>query len=364
MNMSNIRKMNIQLSKLGFGAMRLPKTDGVIDQDQVNEMVKYAYENGVNYFDTAYVYDGGKSEIALGKALKQLKRDDFYIADKMPLWLVKNESDLDMIFNKTLERLQIDYIDFYLLHSLDSETYPLIEKFNVIDWAKNKLSEGKIKHLGFSIHDDYDFLLKMLSIYDFEFVQIQLNYLDINDNPGLKGYEELEKREIPTIIMEPLKGGLLADLGDDIAKPFRELGGSNVSYSFRWLAEKKAIKTILSGMSSLEQLKQNIDEFNNLKPLTTDENNAIITVKHNIEEKQKVKCTGCRYCMPCPFGVTIPDLFKAWNTKSMKPKNWVSGSNIDYDTAQKCRECKMCVRLCPQHIDIPNKLKEMIAEKQ
>ncbi|QSX05514.1 aldo/keto reductase [Sedimentibacter sp. zth1] len=364
MKISQLDKMGVTLSKLGFGCMRFPNIDNVIVQDEVDKMIKYAHDNGINYFDTAYVYGGGNSEIALGKALKQLNREDFYVTDKMPLWVAKNEEDLDIIFDKALERLQLDYIDFYLLHALDNSVYEKIINYNVIDWAKKKIAEGKIKHLGFSMHDDYDFLVKVLDLYDFEFVQIQLNYLDIIDRPGLKGYEELEKRNIPVIIMEPLKGGLLSDLNDNIAAPFRELGGSNVSYAFRWLAEKKGIATILSGMSSMAQLKQNIEVFKNLSPLTEEENEAILKVEKNVIKLQKVKCTGCGYCMPCPFGVTIPELFKAWNTKSMNQStNWISGTDINYEIAEKCRNCKKCVRLCPQHINIPQMLRQLVSEK-
>lgn len=364
MIMSNPKKIGQSISKLGFGCMRFPKTEnGEINQQQVNKMIKYAHDNGINYFDTAYVYGGGASEKALGTALKQIERHDFYVTDKMPLWLVKNNSDLDKIFDETLENLQVDYIDFYLIHALDKDIYPKIIKHNVIEWAKEKIEQGKIKHLGFSIHDDCDLMRKILGLYDFEFVQIQLNYIDINDKPGIKGYEELVKRNIPIIIMEPLKGGLLSDLTDNIAKPFRELGDENVNYAFRWLAEKEGISTILSGMSTFEQLEQNIEIFEELQPLSEEEHDAIKQVTSNIEKYQKVKCTGCGYCMPCPFGVTIPQLFKAWNTKAMQPKNWVSGSNIDYDVAEKCRECKMCVRLCPQHINIPKMLKQLVSER-
>ena len=364
MKMSKLDKLNISLSKLGFGAMRLPEKDGIIDQDHVNRMVKYAFDNGINYYDTAYVYDDGGSEIALGKALKQLKREDFFLADKLPFWKADSKESLDTIFNTTLERLQTDYIDFYLMHSLDRDSFEKMIEFDGVNWAIKKKKEGKIKHLGFSIHDDYDFLLEVLKQYDWDFAQIQFNYLDLDDNPGEKGYNELVKLNIPIIIMEPLKGGLLSDIPDNIAAPFRELGGSNVSYAFRWLAEKEGIVTILSGMSNMNQLEENIKVFEDIQPLNQEEHKAILKVEENIKALQKVKCTSCRYCMPCPFGVEIPDIFKAWNTKAMhNSSNWISGTFINYKSAAKCVSCGKCLSLCPQHIQIPDMLQKVISEK-
>ncbi len=365
MKMSKLDKLNLSLSKLGFGAMRLPQKNGEIDQEQVNNMVKYAFNNGINYFDTAFVYNDGGSEIALGVALKQLKREDFFLADKLPFWQADSKEYLDNTFNTTLNRLQTDYIDFYLMHALDREVFENMMKYDAISWAIQKKKEGKIKYLGFSIHDDYDFLLEVLKQYDWDFAQIQFNYLDLEDNPGEKGYLELSKRNIPIVIMEPLKGGLLSDIPDNIAAPFRELGGSNVSYAFRWLAEKEGIVTILSGMSNMQQLEENIKVFEDIKPLSEDEHEAILKVEENIKTLQKVKCTGCRYCMPCPFGVEIPDIFKAWNTKAMhnSSSNWISGTFIDYKSAGKCVECGKCMTHCPQHIQIPEMLQKVLSEK-
>jgi predicted aldo/keto reductase-like oxidoreductase len=365
MKMSKVNKLNVSLSKLGFGAMRLPHKNEEIDQEQVNEMVKYAVDNGVNYFDTAYIYNNGGSETALGIALKQVKREDVFIADKLPMRKIVSKEGLDDLFNTSLERLQTDYIDFYLMHALEGELLDTIIKYDVISWALQKKKEGKIKYLGFSIHDDYEFLLKVLNLNDWDFAQIQFNYLDLDDNPGEKGYLELSKRNIPIVIMEPLKGGLLSDIPDSVAKPFRDIGGSNVSYSFRWLAEKEGIVTILSGMSNMAQLKENVEIFKYIQPLNTEEHKAILEVEQNLRALQKVKCTGCRYCMPCPFGVEIPDIFKGWNTKSIHSgSNWISGSHIDYESAAKCVECGQCMTHCPQHIQIPDMLKSVISEKE
>ncbi len=357
-------KKEIKLSKLGLGTMRFPRKNDEIDQEQVNEMVKYAFDNGVNYFDTAYVYTG--SEVSLGKAIKQLNREDFYIADKMPYWGIDSEEYLEKTFNESLDRLQTDYIDFYLMHSLSKSVIGKMKEFKGIEYAQKLKAEGKIKYLGFSIHDDYETLLEILDLADWDFVQIQYNYLDLMDAPGQKGYDELVKRNIPIIIMEPLKGGILSDLPDKLAAPYKELGGSNVSYAFRWLAEQKNIEVILSGMSNLEQLKENIEIFSNLSPLNKEEHKAIEEVKENILKYQKVPCTGCAYCMPCPVGVKIPSVFKAWNTKAMQEfsDGWVSGGVIDYDSAASCVDCKVCMEHCPQRIDIPKKLLELVSEKQ
>lgn len=364
MKLSHVPSLDATLSKLGFGAMRLPEKDGAIDQEQVNRMVKHAFDHGVNYFDTAYVYGDGASELALGTALQQLDRSKFYLADKMPFWSI-GENHLDACFQTSLDRLQTDYIDFYLLHCMGRDTYGAAKQLDAIKWAVQKKKEGKIRHLGFSIHDDYEFLLEILGDYDWDFAQIQFNYLDLQDKPGLAGYEELTRRNIPIVIMEPLKGGALADIPDHIAAPFRALGGSNVSYAFRWLAEKPGIVTILSGMSTLAQVEDNVRVFADIAPLSEAEHAAINQVEQNIKSTQKVPCTGCRYCMPCPMGVMIPDQFKAWNTQAMQPKsgNWISGAAVDAENAALCVSCGACMTHCPQHINIPEKLRELAAGK-
>ncbi len=356
-------KEELSLSKLGFGAMRFPQKDDVIDQAQVNELIKYAFDNGVNYFDTAYVYGG--SEVALGKAIKQLKREDIFIADKMPFWGIDSEEFLERTFNESLERLQTDYIDFYLMHYMCKSNLTKLRKYSAIEFAKKMQKEGKIKYIGFSLHDDYETLVECLDLYDWDFVQMQYNYLDLDDAPGQKGYDELVRRNLPIMIMEPLKGGILSDLPDTVTAPYRALGGSNVSYAFRWLAEQKNIEVILSGMSSMAQLKENIEIFNTVSPLTEIEHNAIKEVMENVVKYQKVPCTGCKYCMPCPLDVQIPSIFKAWNMKAMPVQHtgWVSGVAVDYNSAEACIDCKACTEKCPQRIDIPAKLSQLLAER-
>ncbi len=358
----NIQGKELELSKLGFGAMRLPKKNGVIIQSEVDKLVKYAFENGINYFDTAYVYAG--SEVALGKAIKQLKREEFYIADKMPFFGMDSAEYPEQAFNETLRRLQTDYVDFYLMHYMCEPHVEKLKKYKVIDYAKRLKAEGKIKYLGFSIHASYELLCELLDMADWDFVQIQYNYLDLDDAPGQKGYNELVRRGLPIIIMEPLKGGILSDLPRTITAPYQKAGASNVSYAFKWLAEQKNIEVILSGMSNMAQLKENIEIFSKLMPLTAQEHTAINEVRDNILKYQKVPCTGCKYCLPCPVNVQIPTLFKSWNTASMPVPHtgWLSGVDIDYANAKACVNCKKCQKKCPQRIDIPAKLQQMISE--
>lgn len=362
----SVKKITVlgnEISKLGFGTMRLPQIDGKINQDEVNKMIKCAIENGINYFDTSFVYHDGNSEVALGIGLEPFERESYYLADKMSFWDAKDSSYLDKQFEIQLKKLKTDYIDFYLMHCLNELTYKNAKNVDAFKWALQKKKEGKIKYLGFSIHADYNLLLDVLDECDFDFAQIQYNYMDINDNPGHKGYEELVKRNIPIMIMEPLKGGALVNIPDNLTKPYQKLGGTNISYAFRWLAEKEGIAVILSGMSDMEQVKSNIEIFTDIKPLSEEEHNAIEEVKKNIESTQKVNCTGCKYCMPCPVGINIPQTFRAWNTKSMSnTNNWISGTEIDKKQIEKCVECKKCMSHCPQNIEIPNMLKNILSE--
>lgn len=353
-----------KISKLGFGAMRFPKIGELIDQDQVNKMIKHAYESGVNYFDTAYVYGDGASEIALGKALKQFPRDSFFVADKLPYFNLTSLEQRDEFLNTSLERVGVDYFDFYLVHAVNADDAPKIKQYDVINWAIEKKAQGKIKYIGVSMHDNSEFLTQLLDMYNWDFVQIQYNYMDTNHEPGTAGYEQLINRNIPIVIMEPLKGGVLANIPEHMVVPFKDIEKSPVEMSFRWLNEKDGILTILSGMSTIEQTINNCEIFSNLQPLTAKENIAIDKVVENILNSQKVGCTGCAYCMPCPMGIDIPATFKAWNTRSMNPSsNWISGTDIDIDIISKCISCGKCVGHCPQKINVPAMLSQIIKEQ-
>ncbi|MEA4824618.1 MAG: aldo/keto reductase [Clostridiaceae bacterium] len=352
------------VSKLGFGAMRFPQKDNTTDQAAVNAMIRTALDRGINYFDTAASYGNGASELALSAALRAsgYPRDAYMIADKMPFWKAESPAYLDKIFQKSLDNLGTDYIDFYLLHAMNAESFEKAVRLGALNWINAKKREGKIRHVGFSIHDSNEALVHMLDSNAWDFVQIQLNYLDEKDRPGLDGYNELIRRGIPIIIMEPLKGGVLSDLPDNIAGPFRALGQSNASYAFRWLCEKPGIMTILSGMSAMPQLEENLAIFANPAPLSDAEHAAVTEVCENVHIAQRVGCTGCRYCLPCPKEIPIPDIFKAWNTRALNTgSNWVNGTDVDVAAARTCIRCHVCESRCPQKIAIPDKLAELVA---
>ena len=351
------------VSKLGFGAMRFPKKDGVTDQEAVNAMILYALEHGVNYFDTAFSYGNGENERSLATALKAsgFPRESYMIADKMPFWKADSKEYLDKTFEESLKNLGTDYIDFYLFHAQNADLFEKALSFDAINWVNEKKRQGKVRHIGFSIHDSHDVLVRILDANQWDFAQIQYNYMDENDRPGKAGYEELVKRGIPMVIMEPLKGGMLSDLTDNIAGPFRELGGSNASYSFRWLCERPGIMTILSGMKAQEQVQENVEIFEVPKPLKTAEQEAIAKVVQNVKEQNRIGCTGCGYCQPCPKGINIPEIFHAWNTRPLYTgDNWVSGLDVNVKSASNCVKCGACVAKCPQKLPIPEKLAEIV----
>ena len=353
------------VSQLGFGAMRFPQKDGATDQEATNALIRSALDHGVNYFDTAYSYGTGSNEIALRTALRAsgYPRDAYMIADKLPFWHVHSAGDMETIFQKTLENLGTDYLDFYLLHAMNAEHFEKALRFGALDWIREKKRRGLVRHIGFSIHDTLESLVRILDACPWDFVQIQLNLLDEKDRPGLDGYLELRRRNLPVIIMEPLKGGLLSSLPEHLSAPFRALGGSNASFAFRWLCEKPGLMTILSGMNAPAQLEENLRIFDAPRPLTAAEHAAVDAVRENVRRAQRVGCTDCRYCLPCPQNIPIPEIFRAWNTSALNAgTNWVNNSSIDVEAARRCVRCHACEKRCPQKIAIPDRLAELVAE--
>ena len=360
-----------KMPKLGFGLMRLPENDGVIDLESVCRMVDKYMQSGMNYFDTAYIYHGGKSETAAREALvKRYPRDSFMLATKLPAWEMKCRDDADRIFNEQLDRAGVDYFDLYLLHSIEEgNNYDTYVKYDCFEWGMKKKAEGKIRHFGFSFHGSPELLEEVLDNHpEVEFVQIQFNYLD-RTNPVVRSqrlYEILRNRQIPIIIMEPVRGGMLADLGPETEKKFkaRQPGKSVASWALRYIGSLPGIMTILSGMSSEDQMDDNINTFKNFEPMAEDEVRIIDEVTADILSVPQIGCTACKYCCDgCPQRISIPDVFRTINTLRRYPDDWRSKNFYEglvsrSGRASDCIACGQCERVCPQHLPIIDLLKE------
>ena len=359
------------MPKLGFGLMRLPENDGKIDIDHVCRMVDKYMEAGLNYFDTAYVYHGGKSEVAAREALvKRYPRDSFMIATKLPAWEMHDKSDVDRIFNEQLTRAGVDYFDFYLLHSIEEgNNYDTYVKYDCFNWGVQKKAEGKIKHFGFSFHGSPELLEKIVDEHpEVEFVQIQLNYLD-RTNPVVRSgelYDILQKRGIPIIVMEPVRGGMLANMPPEIEKMFKEMrpDRSVASWALRFVGSLDGVMTILSGMSNEDQMDDNLKTFTDFESLSQEEMALVDKVTQKLLGMPQIGCTACKYCCDgCPMGISIPDVFRTINTLRRYPddwrsKNFYSGLIQRSGRAADCIACGQCEGVCPQHLPIIELLKE------
>ncbi len=357
-----------KISVLGMGCMRLPvlnSDNSTINEAATEEMIDIAIKSGVNYFDTAYAYHGGNSETVLGKILKKYDRNSIYIADKMPLWYVKKQEDVERIFNEQLERLQTDYFDFYLLHGFRSSLIELVDNFKIYDFIKEKQKEGKVKYIGFSFHDTPEALEKIINKYDFQFAQIQYNYFDHYLQKAKEQYDILTKAKIPVVIMEPVRGGFLASANQITSERMKQAheGWSVASWAMRYAIAPDNVLCVLSGMSSKEQLIDNINTASDGYDLTEDDYKIIHEAYENIIKYDIVPCTQCRYCMDCPAGVEIPEVLKLHNAYIM------SSNALEYRNAYKgltneknasaCIGCTACEELCPQKIEISKQMERI-----
>jgi predicted aldo/keto reductase-like oxidoreductase len=365
-----IKKSGEELSLLGFGLMRLPLKAGSreIDKELAMEMVDYAKNRGVNYFDTAYMYHDGNSELLAGEALSRYDRSSYKLATKMPLMLLKKEEEVEKIFEDQLKKCQVDYFDYYLLHNINRAHLKVAEDFKVYEKLKEKQRQGKIRHLGFSFHDTPETLAKVVGNYDWEFAQIQLNYLDWDQQDAKGQYAILESKGIPVNVMEPVRGGSLADLGSEAEAIFKAADpkASISSWAIRFAASLPGVQVVLSGMTAMEHVHDNVATLGNFKPLSDAEREVITKAVLAYRTAGAVPCTACRYCMECPQGVDIPQNLAAYNgylfKKERNVPNYSFRFSLDYrgmgeeKQAHNCVACKQCEEKCPQHIEISRQM--------
>ncbi|MDD4564068.1 MAG: aldo/keto reductase [Eubacteriales bacterium] len=365
-------KTGEQISLLGFGTLRLPvekTTEAVkINETEAIKMIRSAIDRGVNYVDTAYNYHGGTSEVVLGKALKDGYREKVFLADKMPAFLLKEDDDREKFFNEQLKRLDVDYIDMYLVHSITALGWEKkVLRYNVLDFMKKKKDEGKIKHIGFSFHDEFEMFKTVIEAFPWDFCQIQLNYMDADFQAGVKGLKYAGSKNIPVVIMEPLKGGKLTDVLPPSIEEFwakAPIKRTPAEWAMRWVADFPEVLTILSGMTAMEHVDGNIRILSDAEPnsLTKAEHEIIKNVADEYNKLIKFSCTACKYCSPCPSKIDIPTvigLYNNWYLYQQSPK-----VKDDYEMwippkfgPSACITCKTCEEKCPQHLPVSDIMK-------
>ena len=370
MEKRKIASLNAETSLLGFGLMRLPTLDGdgsKIDYPKAQAMVDRAYKAGVNYFDTAYVYHDQKSEIFAGDTLSKYPRESYYLATKMPTWQkFQSQDDMKQIFDAQLEKCKTSYFDFYLIHGLNEERLDILKDW-VYDFVCKKKEEGLIHRMGFSFHSRPDILQEIIKNYKWDFSMIQLNYVDWEVADAKKLYEILTENKIPAIIMEPIKGGTLSNkLSDKVMDLLKKADPSSsaASWALRFAASLPNVVTVLSGMSEPEHVEDNLKTFENFKPLNENEQKIIKEAVQVYRSSGTIPCTDCRYCKDCPSGVNIPLVLTMYNHQHVnKIKiNFINQYRTmkKSEQAHNCTNCGQCVKLCPQGIDIPKYLKEVV----
>ena len=370
MEKRKMEKLGIETSLLGFGCMRFPVLEnGEINEPEAERMLDKAIAEGVNYIDTAYPYHEGKSEIVTGKILKKYDRDSFYLATKLPLWQINSLEDVDRIFGEQLTKLQTDHVDFYLMHAMNKERWDAMRKLGVVERLEQIKAEGRIRYLGFSFHDSYEAFEEIINAREWDFCQIQLNYMDVEEQAGLKGYELAASKNVPVIVMEPVKGGSLAAFAEDIMEKFRaaDAQASAASFALRWGGSLPGVKVILSGMSTMGQVEDNLKTFGCFKPLSGEEQKMMKEVRDTLKSRVQNGCTACRYCMPCPAGVDIPGCFGVWNTYhmyqnyNMVKRRWENELG-EQKQAKNCVKCGKCEQACPQKLSIRKDLERAQAD--
>lgn len=358
-------KLGFEISRLGYGCMRLPMIKNgdksIPDYDRCIKLIRDGIDGGITYIDTAYPYMGGESEIVVGRALKDGYREKVKLATKLPCWKVETREDMDKILNEQLKKLDVPYVDFYLIHALDRERWEKMKALGVTEFLDSAVKDGRIRYPAFSFHDDYSVFRDIMTSYDWKMAQIQFNYLDIREQAGLNGIRLAEKLGIPLVIMEPIRGGALAKAPQDVQAIIDRYPEkrSAVEWAFRYVSDFAQNAVILSGMSDEEQLKDNLRIFDDVTVgcLSDADKRLIARLRLGYKKRMPIGCTGCSYCVPCPKEVAIPRLFAAYNQANMfdtmdrfpaRYENFVN-NNI---AADKCVKCGLCESQCPQHLPI------------
>jgi predicted aldo/keto reductase-like oxidoreductase len=358
-----------QVSALGYGCMRLPVEGddrSNIDEEKATRLLHHAFDQGVNYYDTAWFYHGGESERFLGRALADI-REDVFVADKLPPNEIESADDFDRVFEEQLDRLQMDHVEFYMLHTLIGPSWDKLHGLGVLDWLEGLLEDGRISYAGFSFHDHVECFKRIIDAWDWDFCQIQYNYLDERTQAGTEGLKYAAERDIDVIVMEPLRGGALGKPWPEEFETERKRRGIDWSLAqlgLRWVFDHSEVATALSGMNQMDHLDENLAVADASEPgsMTTEERELVEAVRDHLQANTNVDCTACRYCMPCPEGVNIPRVFNMYNEMTLSSPNrgrmgYQKMTNPD-EYASHCVECGICEPKCPQGIPIIEKLAE------
>lgn len=371
MKMRKMGKLGIEVSAFGVGCMRFPMTtvDGVevVDETVSTPAIRYAIDHGVNYMDTAYVYSNQKNEEALGHALRDGYREKVYVATKLPTWACNSREDMDKILAESMARLETDYIDFYLIHALNKDSWQKMLDLGVLEFLDAAKADGRIRYACFSFHDDYDTFKSILDAYEWDMCQIQFNFMDVENQAGVKGLKLAGERGIPVVIMEGLLGGKLAMAPDNVQALYDSYSEkrSPVEWAFRWLCNFPEVATVLSGVKDLDMTKDNLAIFDRCEvgQMSAEELALIDKVREAYLSRTRVGCTGCKYCMPCPNEVDIPGIFATWNDLSLYGQTLAGNRRYakrleEGHGADKCVGCGACEQVCPQKISIIETLKQ------
>ncbi|MDD4199968.1 MAG: aldo/keto reductase [Eubacteriales bacterium] len=371
------KALDKEISLLGMGVMRLPMDEqGRVNNQECIDLIRHAVDKGINYIDTAFTYHDGMSERIVGMALKDGYREKVIVADKMPMWLCRSEEDLDRYFEKQIKRLDMDYIDMYLLHNIIPPNWKKVMKYNALEWLQKKKDEGLIKHIGFSFHGDYKLFKEVIGAFPWEFCQIQLNYIDRDEQATLKGLEYARQKGIDVIVMEPLKGGRLTDnVPPSVQKIWNKAADEGVvskdrspaEWAFKWVCAQPGVSLVLSGMNSIEQIDNNTAIFSkeDIHVLSEDEQSIIDEVTAEYKDKIRYGCTGCGYCIPCPQKLDIPgiiDYINVWYAYNKNPSTKFEYTKWMASHASDCIACGQCEEKCPQTLKIIDIMKDAAKE--